>query len=356
MRLETYKTMAQKQLTRKEKRINKTITLLAWILIITGITGMLSLYLFSRKNVTTNDAQIEQYITPVSSKVSGFIQTIKFNENQFVHKGDTLIIIDNREFVNQVKMAEASLNANSENINTIESGVNTKASDNKIIDAKITSAKIDIWRTEQDFKRYKNLISEDAATEQQFENAKASYEQSKANLLALEQQKNAVRASVNEQETKVAPVKSQIQQSSASLNNAKLFLSYTVVTAPYDGWVGKKTIQEGQLIKEGQALVQIVSQEKWIIANYKETQLGQINPNKEVIITADAYPDIEFKGKIISVSPASGSQFSLVKPDNATGNFVKIEQRFPVKIILNNHQNNEKLLSGMNVLVSAKKI
>lgn len=95
--------MAQKQLTQKEKRINKTITLLAWILIISGITGMVSFYLFSRKNVTTNDAQIEQYITPVSSKVSGFIKIIKFNENQFVHKGDTLIIIDNREFVKDRK-------------------------------------------------------------------------------------------------------------------------------------------------------------------------------------------------------------------------------------------------------------
>jgi membrane fusion protein (multidrug efflux system) len=330
--------MAQKQLTQKEKRINKSITLLAWILIISGITGMVSFYLFSRKNVTTNDAQIEQYITPVSSKVSGFIKTIKFNENQFVHKGDTLIIIDNREFVNQVQMAEANLHANTATISTIESGVNTKESDTKIIDAKIASARIDIWRTEQDYKRYKNLLNEDAATEQEFENVKASYEQSKANLLALEQQKNAVRAGASEQQTKVAPVKSQIQQSSANLNNAKLYLSYTVITAPYDGWVGKKTIQEGQLIKEGQALVQIVSKEKWII------------------ITADAYPDVEFKGKILSVSPASGSQFSLVKPDNATGNFVKIEQRFPVKIILDNNKDNEKLLSGMNVLVSAKKI
>ncbi|UWX61639.1 HlyD family secretion protein [Chryseobacterium oranimense] len=348
--------MAKKQLTQKEKRINKTITLLAWILIISGMTGMVSFYIFSRKNVTTNDAQIEQYITPVSSKVSGFIKTIRFEENQFVHKGDTLIVIDNREFINQVKMAEAGLNANAENITTIKSGVNTKESDSKIIDAKIASAKIDIWRTEQDFNRYKNLVAEDAATEQQFENVKASYEQAKANLLALEQQKNAVRAGANEQQTKVAPVKSQIQQSSANLNNARLFLSYTVITAPYDGWVGKKTIQEGQLIKEGQALVQIVSKEKWIIANYKETQLGQIDTQKEVTVTADAYPDIEFKGKVVSVSPASGSQFSLVKPDNATGNFVKIEQRFPVKIILDNNQNNEKLLSGMNVLVSAKKM
>ncbi|MDW9378963.1 HlyD family secretion protein [Chryseobacterium sp. JV558] len=348
--------MAQKQLTQKEKRINKSITLLAWILIISGITGMVSFYLFSRKNVTTNDAQIEQYITPVSSKVSGFIKAIKFNENQFVHKGDTLIIIDNREFVNQVQMAKANLHANTATISTIESGVNTKESDTKIIDAKIASARIDIWRTEQDYKRYKNLLTEDAATEQEFENVKASYEQSKANLLALEQQKNAVKAGANEQQTKVAPVKSQIQQSSASLSNAKLYLSYTVITAPYDGWVGKKTIQEGQLIKEGQALIQMVSKEKWIIANYKETQLGQIDQNQEVIITADAYPDVEFKGKILSVSPASGSQFSLVKPDNATGNFVKIEQRFPVKIILDNNKDNEKLLSGMNVLVSAKKI
>ncbi|WP_292009568.1 HlyD family secretion protein [Chryseobacterium sp.] len=347
--------MTKKQLTRKERRINKTISLLAWILIISGVAGMISFYLFSRKNVTTNDAQVEQYITPISSKVSGFIKTIKFNENQLVKKGDTLIIIDNREFVNQVKMAEANLQANSENITTIQSGVNTKESDTKIIDAKIASAKVDIWRTEQDYKRYKNLLEQDAATEQQFENIKASYEQAKANLLALEQQKNAVRAGASEQQTKVAPAKSQIQQSSASLNNAKLFLSYTIITAPYDGWVGKKTIQEGQLIKEGQALVQIVSKEKWVIANFKETQLGQIDQNQEVIIKADAFPDIEFKGKIASVSPASGSQFSLVKPDNATGNFVKIEQRFPVKIILDNNKDDEKLLSGMNVLVSAKK-
>ncbi|SKB66399.1 membrane fusion protein, multidrug efflux system [Soonwooa buanensis] len=347
--------MATKQLTKREKRINKSISLLAWILIIAGVVGMLSFYLFSRKNVTTNDAQIEQYITPVSSKVSGFIKEIKFKENQFVKKGDTLLIIDNREFKNQVNIAEANLQATTETVKTVQSGVNTKESDSKIIDAKIASAKIDIWKTEQDYNRYKNLLEQNAATEQQFENIKASYEQAKANLLALQQQKNAIKASANEQQTRVAPVQSQIQQSSASLNNAKLFLSYTVVTAPYDGWVGKKTIQEGQLIKEGQALVQIVSKEKWIIANFKETQLGEIDQNKEVTITADAFPNIEFKGKIESISPASGSQFSLVKPDNATGNFVKIEQRFPVKIILENNQNNDKLLSGMNVLVSAKK-
>ena len=348
--------MANKPLTKKEKRINRSITILAWILIIAGVFGILSFYLFNRKNVTTNDAQVEQYITPVSSKVSGFIKEVRFQENQFVHKGDTLVIIDNREFRNQVSMAEANLQATTSTVKTIESGVTTKESDTKIIDAKIASAKIDIWKIEQDYKRYKNLVEQQAATQQQFEAVKAQYEQAKANLLALEQQKNAIYAGANEQRTKVAPVQSQIQQNSASLENAKLFLSYTVVVAPYDGWVGKRTIQEGQLIKEGQALVQIVSQEKWIIANFKETQLGEIDQNQEITIKPDAYPDLELKGKITSVSPAAGSQFSLVKPDNATGNFVKIEQRFPVKILLEANPENDKLLSGMNVLVSAKKI
>ena len=348
--------MPTKPLTKKEKRINKTISLLAWILIITGVVGMLTFYLYDSKNVSTNDAQVEQYITPISSKVPGFIQKINFEENQYVHKGDTLVIIDNREYVNQVNMAKANLQATSQTVETIQSAVNTKVSDTKIIDAKIAAAKIDIWKTEQDYTRYKNLVAEDAATVQQFETIKAAYEQAKANLLALESQKNAIMMGANEQQTKVAPAKSQIEQTSASLTNAKLFLSYTVVTAPYDGWVGKKTIQEGQLIKEGQALVQMVSKEKWIIANFKETQIGQINKNEVVILKADAYPDIEFKGKINSISPAAGSQFSLVKPDNATGNFVKIEQRFPIKIVLDPNQDNSKLLSGMNILVSAKKI
>ena len=348
--------MSHKQVSNKEKTINKTITIIAYILIILGIFAMVSFYLFSRKNVSTNDAQVEQYITPVSSKVSGFIRTIKFEENQYVKKGDTLVIIDNREFVNQVDIAKANLNVNAETIATIESNVNTKLSDHKILDAKISSAKVDVWRAEQDYNRYKNLVEQDAATVQQFEAVQAIYEQEKSDLLALQQQKSVVNANASEQKTRVAPAKSQVQQSAATLNNAKLILSYTVVTAPYDGWVGRKTIQEGQLIKEGQALVQIVSQEKWVIANFKETQIGEIDLTKPVVVKADAYPDIEFVGKVQSLSPASGSNFSLIKPDNATGNFVKIEQRFPVKIILSASKDNEKLRSGMNVQVSTHKI
>ena len=345
-----------KQLTKGEKRMNRTLSVIAWLFILIGVGALGWFYLFSSSHVSTNDAQVRQYITPVSSKVSGFINKINFDENQFVHKGDTLVVIDNREFQNQIDIAQANLKSTTQSVATYETAVDSKASNVNIVNANIEAAKIEVWRTEKDFRRFKNLVAEDAATLQQFEEIEAKYKQAKASLSALEQQRNAVNVSTSAEQTKVAPAKTQILQRKAQLNDAKLRLSYTYVIAPYDGWVGVKNIQVGQLIKEGQALVQVVSKEKWVIANFKETQLGEIDLDKTVKVKADAYATIEFEGKIESLSPASGSEFSLVKPDNATGNFVKIEQRFPVKIILKESKNNEKLRSGMNVEVSAEKL
>lgn len=345
-----------KQQTKGEKRMNRTLSVVAWIFITIGTLAIAWFYFFSRSHVNTNDAQVRQYITPVSSKVSGFIKKVNFDENQFVHKGDTLIVIDGREFQNQIDMAEANLASTAQSVLTYEKAVETKASDISIVTANIEAAKIEVWRTEKDYNRFKNLVEEDAATVQQFEEIEAKYKQAKANLSALEQQRNAVSVSTSAEQTKVAPVRTQILQRKAQLNNAKLTMSYTYIIAPYDGWVGTKNIQQGQLIKEGQSLVQVVSKEKWIIANFKETQIGEIDLDKPVIIKADAYKNLEFEGKIKSLSPASGSEFSLIKPDNATGNFVKIEQRFPIKIMLKDSKNNEKLRSGMNVIVSTEKL
>ncbi len=345
-----------KQLTKGEKRMNRTLSVIAWLFILIGVGAVGWFYLFSSSHVSTNDAQVRQYITPVSSKVSGFINKINFEENQFVHKGDTLVVIDNREFQNQIDIAQANLESTTESVATYETAVDSKASNVNIVNANIEAAKIEVWRTEKDFTRFENLVAEDAATLQQFEEIEAKYKQAKANLLALEQQRNAVNVGALAEQTKVAPAKTQILQRKAQLNDAKLRLSYTYVIAPYDGWVGVKNIQVGQLIKEGQALVQVVSKEKWVVANFKETQLGEIDLDKTIQVKADAYATIEFEGKIESLSPASGSEFSLVKPDNATGNFVKIEQRFPIKIILKESKNNEKLRSGMNVAVSAEKL
>lgn len=345
-----------KQLTQGEKRLNRVLTSVAWVFILVGLGAVVWFYFFSSTHVNTNDAQVRQYITPVASRVPGYITKVNFEENQFVHKGDTLVVIDNREYKNEIDIAQANLESTSQSVETFEKAVDTETSHVSIVDANIDAAKIEVWRTERDYVRYKNLVEEDAATVQQFEEVEAKYKQAKANLNSLEQQKKSVNVSASGELTKVAPARTQIMHRKAELNNAKLNYSYSYVVAPYDGWVGTKNIQEGQLIKEGQALVQVVSKEKWIIANFKETQVGQIDEHKIVNITADAYPDLIFEGKVESLSPASGSEFSLIKPDNATGNFVKIEQRFPIKIILKETKENEKLRSGMNVLVSTEKL
>lgn len=345
-----------KHLTKGEKRMNTVLTSVAWLFILIGLGAVAWFYFFSSTHVNTNDAQVRQYITPVASRVPGYITKINFEENQYVHKGDTLIVIDNREYRNEIDIAQANLESTSQSVETFEKSVDTEVSRAEVIDANIEAAKIEVWRTEQDFIRYKNLVAEDAATVQQFEEVEAKYKQAIANLAALNQQKKSIYVSSSKEQTKVAPAKTQILQRKAELNNAKLNYSYSYLVAPYDGWVGVKNIQEGQLIKEGQALVQVVSKEKWIIANFKETQIGEIDIKKPIKIVADAYPDLEFFGNIESLSPASGSEFSLIKPDNATGNFVKIEQRFPIKIILRPSKENEKLRSGMNVLISAEKL
>lgn len=348
--------MATKKISNKERKMNRLITVFAWCLMGLGSVAMLWFYVFSSNHVSTNDAQVEQYITPLSSKVSGYIQSVNFEENQFVHHGDTLVIIDRRELMNEVAMASANLQSATQQIETIERGVDTRESDAGMIDATIDAANVEVWKTEQDYKRYKNLLEQDAATKQQFEAVEAVYHQAKAKLLSLQQQKNTVYVAASEQKTKIAPAKSHIQQQKAVLANAQLQLSFTYVIAPYNGWVGKRNLQVGQLVKAGQTLVQVVSEEKWIVANFKETQLGEIDMKSLVDIKVDAYPQLKLSGKIASLSPVSGSKFSLMQTDNATGNFVKIEQRFPVKITLMPTQSNQLLRAGMNVMINAEKV
>lgn len=310
-------------------------------------------YVFSATHVTTNNAQVRQYIVPAASRVSGYIKEVRFEENQLVHKGDTLVVIDPREYQYEVDKVNADLSSAAA-VNSYEAAAQVKSSEIAIIEANIKVAKIELWHAEQKYLRFKALVKEDAATVQQFETKDAHYQQAQAKLLGLEKEKIAAQTNTLAEQSKLAPVKSQVVQQHAQLNNAQLHVAYTYVLAPYDGWVGVRNIQPGQLVKEGQALVQVVSKEKWIVANFKETQIGAIDTSRFITIVSDAYPSITFKGKVASFSAAAGSEFSLVKPDNATGNFVKIEQRFPVKIWLLKEEHTDLLRAGMNVSISAQ--
>jgi membrane fusion protein (multidrug efflux system) len=327
---------------------------IASFLVLGGIVLGIWFYIFNKNHEETNDAQVDQYVTPIMARITGYVTEVHYNENQFVHKGDTLIIIDNREYKAHLDMALADVENAKSNSIVIEKNVATTSNVTSVRQSQLQAAKTEVWKTKLEYNRYKGLVSQEAATEQQLEKVKADYELAQAHYQEIVNTIQSAALNTSEASAKIPTSQTVIQSKQALADNATLFLSYTVITAPYDGWVGKKMIQPGQMIKEGQTLVSIVSKEKWITANFKETQLQYLSIGQEVELKADAISGREFTGTIESLSPASGARFSLLPPDNATGNFIKIEQRIPVRIKLKENEQTDFLRAGMNITVIAE--
>jgi len=331
------------------------VKLVATALIVSGVVLGIWFYVFNSNHEETNDAQIEQYVTPIMSRITGYVQEVRYEENQLVHKGDTLLLIDNREYKSKLDAALADVALAKQNTVIAERNVVTTASTTTIGESQLKAAQTNLWKTKLEYQRYKSLVAEDAATEQQLEKVNADYQAAQAQYQEMKNRIQMANLSTSQAAATVPSVQTVIEAKQALADNAALFFSYTVILAPYDGWVGKKTIQSGQLIKEGQSVVSIVSKEKWITANFKETQLQYLKVGQQVSVEADAVHATEFVGTITSISPASGARFSLLPPDNATGNFVKIEQRIPVKIKLSDtNSKTDFLRAGMNVKVIAE--
>ncbi|WP_035645992.1 HlyD family secretion protein [Flavobacterium sp. ASV13] len=340
--------------TRRNRTFHILITIIACTLVISGIILGIWFYVFNRNHEETNDAQVEQYVTPIMSRITGYVQEVRFDENQFVHKGDTLVVIDNREYKSKLNVALADVqNAKQNSVVAEKNAINT-ASATAINESQLDAAKSNLWKTKLEYDRYKALVKEEAATFQQLEKVRADYESAQAHFSEMKNRIHSATLSTSVAEANVPTTQTNIASKQAVADNAALFLSYTVITAPYDGWVGKRTLQPGQMVKEGQSLLSIVSREKWITANFKETQLQYLTVGQEVEIKADAVNDKVFVGTIASLSPASGARFSLLPPDNATGNFVKIEQRIPVRIQLKEQDKQiDFLRAGMNITIVA---
>ncbi|WP_026995470.1 HlyD family secretion protein [Flectobacillus major] len=344
------------KITDTSRIFNTLVSVFAGGITLGGIAMGGWFYVFYKNNEETNDAQIEQYVTPVMSRVSGYINKVWYTENAFVHKGDTLVSIDNREYKAKLDMAYADFENALKNENVIENKAQTTKGTIAIHQAQLDATKAHVWETEREYKRYLNLLKEEAATEQKVEWAKTNYEAALSKYNEVVESIKATELLAKEAASVIPYGNTIIKQKKAVLDNAKLFYSYTVITAPYDGWVGKKNLQAGQLVKEGQTLVSVVSKEKWITANFKETQVRFLKIGQIVSFTADATGNKKWKGQIESFSPASGARFSLLPPDNATGNFVKIEQRIPIRIKIMEIDDPfyPLLRAGMNVEVIAK--
>jgi len=355
------------QTTPKKKKSPVFFIILA-VLVVGGGWFGITKYQHSLHHEDTDDAQISADISPVIPRVSGYVSEVKVRDNQRVKKGDTLMILDNRDYKIKVEQAEAALmlamsNHTSALANTSAARANIATSQATVgtVDAQIEAAKVNVWRAAQDYERYANLIKDHSITQQQFEQASATKQTAEKQLLILEEQKkqatqqtNAVSVQSNATASQVDVFNAMIHQRQVDIEEVKLNLSYTIITAPQDGLVSKVNVQAGQYAQAGQSLFSIVHSENvWVVANFKETQLDKMKIGQQVFIHADAYPDHKFKAILSSFSPATGSTFALLPPDNASGNFVKVVQRLPVRIEFTEANDTlvRKLRPGMSVMV-----
>lgn len=301
----------------------------------------------------TDNAQIRRHITPINSRLQGFVKEIRFCEFQEVKKGDTLVIIEDTEYRLRVLQAESALISARQNRNAAGTMANTAQNNIEINEAAIEEVRVLLENALREKERYATLLAEGAVTQQQYDAIETNCNATQARYNMMQRQRTSTALVSDEQELRLEQHDTFVETAETALELAKLNLSYTIITAPCNGVMGRKNIQEGQLIQPGQAIANIVdNSEVWVLANYKERQIANIKEGAQVNITVDAVPTAVFKGVVRSISDATGAQFSLLPTDNSAGNFVKVEQRIPVRIEFTAENDTvllNSLRSGMNV-------
>ncbi len=308
-------------------------------------------------HIETDDAQVEGNIVPVLSRVGSYVSKIHVVDNQVVRAGDLLVYLDTADLELKVEQAEASYQSALSVAEVQKSKVEDARVSQELARTSVEEPKTNLWRAKSEYARYHDLYQQQLSTQQKLEEVKAAQETAQTQYdLALQHYESAkVQYKTAQDQLKVEQANVALRQK--EIDFAKLQLSYSKVVAPVSGVVSKKSIQEGQLIQAGQPLMALVQNDQvWVVANYKETQLEGMNIGNEVSVNVDAYPDMKFKGKVESIGGATGAKFSLIPPDNAAGNFVKVVQRVSVRIALDEApQVNQFLKPGLSVTTSIVK-
>jgi membrane fusion protein (multidrug efflux system) len=337
---------------------------------------------YLQRHETTDDAQIDGDVNPVIPKVGGYVKAIRFQDNQFVKEGDTLVVLDDADYKIRVAQAEAAMQSAmaaagvsrsqvsvaSATIESSQASVLTARNQVATAQANVVAAQARARKANQDFERYSRLLAEKTIPQQQFDNIQAERDAAQAQLQAAQAQLQTAQSQVSAAGTQTGVTSSQrrategqisvaqasVKQRQTDLDLANLQLSYTIVRAPVSGVVSKRSVQVGQLVQPGQALCSIVGNTSlWVTANFKETQLKQMQPGQKVEIDVDAFEGDKLVGHVGSFAGATGAKFTLLPPDNATGNYVKVVQRIPVRIDLDkNSPLYTKLRPGMSATVA----
>lgn len=358
--------------------------------LIGGVIGVAALIftiqkiIYARNHEETDNSQIECNIIPISPRISGYVQEVYVSENQFVHKGDTLVRLDSRDLELKLHQAEIQAKAATANAAVTRSNESSASASADASSTSIATAQANVdavkaqWELSKskysiaadNFKRYEQLYNQTSATKVQYDAAWLEKQTAEKQMMVLEKQVMAAETQLQAAKQQALAVKDQasginsqvdmaninIKQKESEVSYAALQLSYAYITSPCDGYVSKKNIQPGQLVNIGQTLMSLVDDSKlWINANFKETQIENMKVGQKVEIKVDAHKGHAFKGKIESMQAATGSKFTLLPPDNATGNFVKVVQRIPVRIsVIDRKHDQFTLRAGMNVTVHVK--
>jgi membrane fusion protein (multidrug efflux system) len=303
-------------------------------------------YLGTRNQVSTDDAQVEGHMVPVLARVGGYVAAVQVTDNQPVHAGDLLVLVDDRDLRARLAQAEADVAA-AEAAAGSPNHPGQAAAQLAAARAAVAQAGANARRAQSDVERYRTLAAQNIISRQQLDAAEAMATSTQAQLAAAQEQVVAASAAVQGASQRLASAR-------ASRDQVALQLSYARITAPVDGVSSRKAVEVGQLVQPGQQVLVVVPlSDVWVVANLKETQLSHVDPGDRAEVVADTYAGRKYPGRVESLSPATGAKFSLLPPDNATGNFTKVVQRVPVKIRLTGALDAARpLRPGMSVRVT----
>jgi membrane fusion protein (multidrug efflux system) len=351
------------------KKNNKSKLLIVAVVIIGILAYTIVAYINGRSYEKTDNAQLDGDLLPVRAGITGYISSIRFKDNGEVKKGDTLIVFNTAELMADVNRISAELENTKLNV-MVSKGMaqaslqnaNAAVFESQSDEQGIQSAKATYDKSVTDLNRAKQLLAIKAITQTAYEQlqtqtdvAKAIYFKAQAMQQSSSSNSSGLKTKALTEGKQVDLAQNTILQKQAELAAAEERLRHAFIIAPFAGIITRRNVQTGQFITAGQALCAIIDHEHlWVTANFKETQMNKIKPGQKVDIAVDAYEDIKLTGTIDSYGGASGARFALVPPDNATGNFIKIAQRFPVRIKLDKREDNHHLFPGMSAFVKVK--
>jgi membrane fusion protein (multidrug efflux system) len=322
------------------------------IVLIIAIVAALLYWLHARHFVSTDDAYIDGHVVQVAPQVPAPVIALHVNDNQLVRKGDLLVELDETDYQVALQQAQAQLTASQGRVAQAQAQLESAHAGVAEAIAEVDAAQVALDNATADLKRYQ-AVDERARSQQQLDNAITAQKNAQAHLEQAKAKKVSADASVNTANAQIKAAEGETRTAEASVKRAQVNLGYCRISAPADGRVTQRSVEVGNYVATGATMFMLVSPEVWVTANFKETQLRHMQPGQPVTIKVDAYSNLELKGTVDSIQAGSGSRFGVLPAENATGNFVKIVQRVPVKIVFDfgANTNNAQLLSpGLSVI------